>query len=333
MDFLFALGMLTLLSAGIPSAHAMKEGGNTSGGGNGIDGTLVDLLPLMSPDKISGYKQVVAPTIQEIRERVPGFADHLEWLLTSKSWIMVPAGLERASSRITGLPFSSDQIARQTNSEIWISAPLFQSRLRGLTQKGAFIIHEALLSNFTELDEDAHAKVRRMTRVLMAKPFLDEAELAQEILNFCGQKYETATQIRERKAREELIENQEKEQQALIEKKTQEKLQSTYSITKEWNYSPEFVSKCDQNPELRDCLLAMKRVLLKIRNFEILDDINRMDHLNQRADASTDIEIVYDALKNNLPFNSFKFSSLKPRLTETLERVARSEASREVLDN
>lgn len=178
------VGALGFIAIGFLSNIAFSNDGGTSVGGGGslINGVIVDALPVVNPKSLNGYDLVVAPVILNVKNLSPSFAAAIERRMMEKTWILSPASMVTANEEITGIPVVSDQVARQTDTEVWIDKLKF-NKLTAL-QRGQLILHEVLLSFFEELDKKAHQKTRRMFRVIMMLSSISEEAFGKEIVLF-----------------------------------------------------------------------------------------------------------------------------------------------------
>ncbi len=141
--------LISMALAGSISATLAAEGGHSGGGGNSVNSRIVESY-IQSVEQIDGYRDFLAPILEDLHVKLPVFYDFLQSRLTEMTWYMVPARLKPIAQEYTGLPFDSDQLAIQNTEtgEVFIDAELFKNMSN---EKGRHLLHELVensVSNF-----------------------------------------------------------------------------------------------------------------------------------------------------------------------------------------
>lgn len=178
---------ISLTAFALPPTPA--EGTGSTGGGNAVGDTLLDFyenqgsvtLTKSQIKNLPAYKEVVAPKIKEVAERLPEFAsDLLDGF--SKKWIMEPKELSKENCLNHGmLVHIADQtvVACQDLFEVRIFKPWFDQV--ALHTQGGIILHELVTSRTisrAKFDrENAEKTIREMVRTLFTIPMVSDTEL------------------------------------------------------------------------------------------------------------------------------------------------------------
>jgi hypothetical protein len=157
------LAVSILLASAQPSyaqsAAAPDAGPSNGGGGNSINGHLIEEY-VVGVDQIPGYADA-EKYLQKVKGMFPGqgsgvadfrqgLGDLLEQKMKEKTWYLIPANNRQISASVTGLSFPSDQTAAQVNGEIFISQPSF-NQLAPASQ-GILILHETVMATLIDLN-------------------------------------------------------------------------------------------------------------------------------------------------------------------------------------
>jgi hypothetical protein len=124
------------------------QGGVNGGGGNSIDGRLIESY-VKNIENIDGYKEVIVPVLNHLSMELPGFAYLLKSTVERTTWYIVPKSLKARSEDITGLPFPSDQTAVQGDLEVFIDREKFQElfKIAGKQEQGRLLLHELIMAS------------------------------------------------------------------------------------------------------------------------------------------------------------------------------------------
>lgn len=126
-----------------PQAHGTSD----SGGGTGVDGKVFESY-IVDPTELAAYKQVLAPSLANLVDE-KGEPLHLEALMKMKTWYVAPIELEKIGKATLGVSFMNNdtqQIARQTSNEVWISKPLFDAM--NMKAQSELMLHELVMEMY-----------------------------------------------------------------------------------------------------------------------------------------------------------------------------------------
>lgn len=138
---------VALLFAGLlPLSMAFAAGGETGGGGNLMpNGQTVDQYLFehrLSDSQLEQLKKIAAIDLDEIRQRVPGFAQRLENAFALRHWYNVDVTLAELPHSVTMIPFDSTQGAVQDADKVILSRLYTGSDTQKLKYAADLIIHE-----------------------------------------------------------------------------------------------------------------------------------------------------------------------------------------------
>lgn len=121
--------------------------GQDRGGGNVLGGKLVESY-ITDIESVPEYKEIVMPIVKKTSVRNEGLASFLKTGFKKLTWYFIPTELKEQASIITGLPFSSNQIAVQNSvtGEVWVDATQFRS-IDSL-ERAKLLVHESLLYTY-----------------------------------------------------------------------------------------------------------------------------------------------------------------------------------------
>jgi len=135
-----ALVMILLSLVGLPARAALSpQGGQDSGGGNVIDGKVLESY-LVDPATLPGFARI-APQLDTLR------ANRDTRILVDgslrKNWYFVPGPLSALSAEQIGATVATEQAARQDLRAIWIDRTLFLKLSED--QQAALLLHEMIM--------------------------------------------------------------------------------------------------------------------------------------------------------------------------------------------
>ena len=120
--------LILLLLSMSSNTWGLGFGTSDSGGGTGINGQVFEAYSV-NIRELSAFKKYVIPWLNKVSEANERNKDF--WVLDLKSWYIVPselAPLDKKSLGVTFLKSKTDQIARQSLSEVWIDKNLFENK-------------------------------------------------------------------------------------------------------------------------------------------------------------------------------------------------------------
>ncbi len=124
-----------------PGSMGTSTGG---GGGNGIDGKPIESYAIRI-EKLPEYRLYVLPIIRKIsRGNGDVLSAYLIWAAAQKPWYSVPRELEFVSKQRTGLWMSTEQLAIQSESEVFLHTPTYQ-RMKP-EERANLLIHEMVMA-------------------------------------------------------------------------------------------------------------------------------------------------------------------------------------------
>lgn len=114
------------------------------GGGNGIDGKPIESYSIRI-EKLPEYRLYVSPVLKKIsRGGGDVLAAYLQWAAGQKAWYSVPRELEFVSKQRTGLWMSTEQLAIQSDREIFLHTPKYQSMKP--QERASLLLHEMVMA-------------------------------------------------------------------------------------------------------------------------------------------------------------------------------------------
>lgn len=139
-----------------PTAQQQHTEGTTDGaGGNGTNGKIYESY-IVDPQSLPAYKNILEAKIKAMDKlqmdayRLNGIQDpesiySLSWNL--KKWYLAPVSLKTLDKKTLGIEFTNEkteQLALQTESEIWIDSRLFEKM--SLEEQANLLAHEYVMS-------------------------------------------------------------------------------------------------------------------------------------------------------------------------------------------
>ncbi|UYL10211.1 hypothetical protein B9G69_006415 [Bdellovibrio sp. SKB1291214] len=143
-------------SAGNPSpmAGSQMDGTTDGNGGNGVNGKMYESY-IVNPLDLPAYKNILAQKFEALTnlEKDPQKAEitkkWLNLLFESKTWFLAPVSLKSLSKKTLGVEFiegSTEQLALQTENEVWIDAKAFAQMSE--IEQATLITHEFLMTSY-----------------------------------------------------------------------------------------------------------------------------------------------------------------------------------------
>lgn len=122
------------LADGQPDGAGGEDGTTDGNGGNGVNGKIYESY-IVNPQELAAYKQIIQPKMESLdkswnaaekaEDAVPLF--NLIWKF--KKWYIAPVSLNSLKKKTIGVEFTkenTEQLALQTDSEVWIDSRLFE---------------------------------------------------------------------------------------------------------------------------------------------------------------------------------------------------------------
>lgn len=138
--------------AAAPSAPEVPSSGGTAdaGGGNAIGGRPIESYRV-DPTKLDAYIKVLKPKFDfdradETEEQKKQGEESTRRFINNKNWYIAPINLKTLDNKTLGLSVSKDstqQLAAQTNNEIWIDQRLWDKL--SLEDQATLIVHEYVM--------------------------------------------------------------------------------------------------------------------------------------------------------------------------------------------
>lgn len=178
--------LLTILSLLLSSVSAWAGEGGSSNVGNGANGILGRPLESYVRDitTLTEYKQYVEPALLRLENKLPALANDLRYLERNKNSYFVPVVLNKIPDWVIGTFFYTDQMALQTESELWIDSYQYD-RMRNNKDKATLLMHEMVIGSVllqknafilcsrygncrhSRLYREDYENVRRLTYILL----------------------------------------------------------------------------------------------------------------------------------------------------------------------
>lgn len=158
---------------------SFRDGNSNGGGGNSLDGKMIESFIKDPVFEVPSYQNVVAPLFELLKIKSPCLAKVYQTNINKLTWYFIPARLKGLTESITGIPFLSDQIAVPNMSlhEIWIDLDLFEA-LDSEVERAKLLVHEAILKSSSFYDIGipvppamATSLARRTTALLFSNKF------------------------------------------------------------------------------------------------------------------------------------------------------------------
>ncbi len=146
-------------------------GGVNGGGGNSINHKMIESYR-KKISEMPEYKTFVVMALNDLKGYYPLMATELMKKMNHLAWYIIPKELSELPEKITGLPFSTEQVAVQTNDEVFIS----QSDFEVMTpeKRRDLFFHETILSLHVDVIKAVNTN-RAKSRITCAKndPLVD----------------------------------------------------------------------------------------------------------------------------------------------------------------
>jgi len=129
------------------TADHSHRGTSDSGGGTGVDGKVFESY-IVDPTTLPAFKKYVKPLLDNIKDTTdPNSPSFFIDVLHQKTWYIAPIKLEKINKDVLGVSFvnsDTQQIARQTNKEIWIDKKIYDSMT--MKAKAGLLLHEGVMT-------------------------------------------------------------------------------------------------------------------------------------------------------------------------------------------
>lgn len=154
------------LSKPVQSQNQKVEGTSDSGGGNGIDNKMLESY-IINPTELEEVSDIVIPILMKTKRQEDGLIykeihsplseaeakteaeKSVKLFFKIKTWYLAPVELKKLPKKALGIEFaesSFQQIAIQTENEIWINAKLYSKM--SSTEKAKLIMHEVVMAKY-----------------------------------------------------------------------------------------------------------------------------------------------------------------------------------------
>ncbi|MGZ3660558.1 MAG: hypothetical protein ACXVCK_10705, partial [Bdellovibrionota bacterium] len=190
--------LIPLLLATLASTPALA--GGSTGGGNTVNHQLVeDYAVTDSAAEIPDFSQLDR-YLHVISDRIPGCGNELHQIaypdpnnVDGVVWYLIPAKISQLPSSVSGLDFSSDQPAKQSDKEIFLSA----TEIEGLSpqSRGELYLHEVLMMNQADKDGEAVRKLMIYLKRTNYSPSDQSLKNVMGQLKFSCGRYQTVSEI------------------------------------------------------------------------------------------------------------------------------------------
>lgn len=182
----------TLILLSSHSTHAAGAGTGSSGGGVGNSaGDILDnfddeeiyrgKLTRLRPETLPAYKNIVAPLIKDVEEKLPGFKEEITKALKDKRWSTTKEKLPRTNDECLAIDIGAKQLAVQTSEDIVIDETWLKNKDTKEESIAALIMHELLMHVKGEKNT-CSTYVRRANKTLQNQDRLSDVELQQELV-------------------------------------------------------------------------------------------------------------------------------------------------------
>ncbi len=129
------------------SKQGQLMGQMNSGGANLLNGLMIEDYIKAPQFDLRAYDEIDL-VLTKIARINPCYADAIRSEIEKLTWYFIPTELKEVSQSITGLPFSSDQLAIPVLdngiNEIWVDANKYEA-LGDLKQQAKLLAHEAFI--------------------------------------------------------------------------------------------------------------------------------------------------------------------------------------------
>ncbi len=131
------------------------------GGANGVGGKLLGGWALKSVGELAEFRNSVQPILENLSKCFAPLAADMMYLAEVRTWFMVPVALSDLPKKRLGVPFTTDQYASQSYSEIWINSKLYEA----MSPEGRvdLLLHELVVG--VRLLKDNHTAERCLAAV------------------------------------------------------------------------------------------------------------------------------------------------------------------------
>lgn len=135
-------------------------GTSDSGGGNGVNGKMYESYA-KDPTQLEAYKKYLAPIFENLDRKNYEFyleyskgtslstknlpKDNISVLFKTKTWYIAPVDLKRLDKKVVGVAHIEnqiEQIAAQTDKEVWIDSRVYNSESFTTEEQADIILHE-----------------------------------------------------------------------------------------------------------------------------------------------------------------------------------------------
>lgn len=168
------------------------RGGDGSGGGNTINGKIIEKYRVditQTPE----YRTFVVPVLTQLKKIYSDFGESLEKVATKKTWYMIPIPIKTLPPKIVGLGHLDlrnvdyKQPSIQTLFSVWTDQNKY-NQLGGLREKAEHLLHELALGLYENEFEtnlaEAEEKARNVAAALMNVTDATTAEQFESTLDY-----------------------------------------------------------------------------------------------------------------------------------------------------
>lgn len=129
--------------APMPGTPGETAGPTDSGGGNGANGKALESFKvkiLNNPD----YLALIQPVLDQVQAKNPEMFASMLHILSERNWYMVPVPMKAIPSERIGVSFiKTEQIALQSQSEVWFDSTIFDKMSD--QEKTVILVHEMMM--------------------------------------------------------------------------------------------------------------------------------------------------------------------------------------------
>jgi hypothetical protein len=169
-----------------------KEGGSSrvGGGGNGINGKPIESYA-QDITSLPEYKQYIQPILAKLDTKIPALANDMRYLERNKNAYFVPVELLKMPEWIIGVYFETDQLALQTESELWVDSILY-NRMRNQKDKATLLLHEMVMGLIL-LEKNAFVECGRYGDCRRSRLFYEDYENVRRLTNILMNRLESTS--------------------------------------------------------------------------------------------------------------------------------------------
>ncbi len=153
-----------------PPTNNLQQGGTDSnGGGNGLNGKLLESYIDRNLKSRVYYVTYLKPLIETLAAEYPYLAADMIHIASERDWYFVPAELEQISKNILGTYAGTDQYALQDLNKIWVNSILFD-KMESDLDRATLVLHEMIMGiRLMQYKNTQDLCIAKAARVFVAK--------------------------------------------------------------------------------------------------------------------------------------------------------------------